>query len=107
MAVKALRAGASAFEGYASSTTIMGRAKFELEVLMMDMLRELDRYAGRAWRAYELGEADLFEALNARKSAHEARREAASSRLDVHQSAARLLLDGHRLWSYESSHAAH
>ena len=72
-----------------------------------DMLRELDRYAGLAWRAYELGEADLFEALNARKSAHEARREAATSRLDVHESAARLLLDGHRLWSYESSHAAH
>lgn len=42
MAVKALRAGASAFEGYSSSTTIMGRAKFELEVLMMDMLRELE-----------------------------------------------------------------
>lgn len=42
MAVKALRAAASAFEGYASSTAIMGRAKFELEILLMDMLRELE-----------------------------------------------------------------
>ncbi|MFP5222301.1 MAG: hypothetical protein ACLGSA_08435 [Acidobacteriota bacterium] len=42
LAVKALRAGASAFEGYSSSTSIMGRAKFELEVLLMDMLRELE-----------------------------------------------------------------
>lgn len=72
-----------------------------------DMLRHLGQYAGLAWRAYELGEADLFEALNARKSAHDARREAATSRLEVHESAARLLLDGHRLWSPESGHAAH
>lgn len=72
-----------------------------------EMLRQMDRYASLVWRAYELGEADLFEALNARKSAHDARREAATSRLDVHESAARLLLDGHRLWSYEPGHAAH
>ncbi|WP_243360375.1 hypothetical protein [Fundidesulfovibrio terrae] len=42
MAVRALQAGASAFESYATSTAIMGRAKFELEVLLMDMLRELE-----------------------------------------------------------------
>lgn len=71
------------------------------------MLQQLGQYAGLAWRAYELGEADLFEALNARKSAHDARRAAAKSRLDVHESAARLLLDGHRLWLSESGHAAH
>ncbi len=72
-----------------------------------DMLQELERYAGLAWRAYELGEADLYEALNARKSAHDARRETATSRLDVHESAARLLLDGHQLWMPESGHAVH
>jgi tetratricopeptide (TPR) repeat protein len=42
MAIRALRAGASAFEAYSKSTAIMGRAKFELEVLLMDMLRELE-----------------------------------------------------------------
>jgi outer membrane protein TolC len=72
-----------------------------------EMLHQLGQYAGLAWRAYELGEADLFEALNARKSAHDARREAATSRLDVHESAARLLLDGHRLWPPEPGHSAH
>jgi outer membrane protein TolC len=72
-----------------------------------EMVLQLERYAGLAWRAYELGEADLYEALNARKSAHDARRETATSRLDVHESAARLLLDGHQLWMPESGHAAH
>ncbi len=72
-----------------------------------EMALQLERYAGLAWRAYELGEADLYEALNARKSAHDARRETATSRLDVHESAARLLLDGHQLWMSESGHAAH
>ena len=72
-----------------------------------EMALQLDRYAGLAWRAYELGEADLYEALNARKSAHDARRETATSRLDVRESAARLLLDGHQLWMPESGHAAH
>jgi outer membrane protein TolC len=72
-----------------------------------EMALQLDRYAGLAWRAYELGEADLYEALNARKSAHDARRETATSRLDVRESAARLLLDGHQLWLSESGHAAH
>ena len=59
-----------------------------------EMALQLERYAGLAWRAYELGEADLFEALNASKSAHDARRETANSRLAVRESAARLLLTG-------------
>lgn len=42
MAMEALSASARAFESYASSTAIMGRAKFELEILLMDMLRELE-----------------------------------------------------------------
>ncbi len=42
MAIKALRAASGAFESYATSTAIMGRAKFELEVLLLDMLRELE-----------------------------------------------------------------
>lgn len=40
--MKALTAASSAFESYATSTAIMGRAKFELEVLLADMLRELE-----------------------------------------------------------------
>ncbi|WP_243438446.1 tetratricopeptide repeat protein [Fundidesulfovibrio soli] len=42
MATKALAAGSKAFEAYATSTAIMGRAKFELEILLADMLRELE-----------------------------------------------------------------
>lgn len=42
MGVKALRSASSAFEAYSTSTAIMGRAKFELEVLLQDMLRELE-----------------------------------------------------------------
>lgn len=72
-----------------------------------EMVLQLERYAGLAWRAYELGEADLHEALNARKSAYDARRETATSRFDVHESAARLLLDSHQLWLPEAGHAAH
>jgi len=41
MAVKALQCAGKAFEGFAESTMIMGRAKFELEILLADMLREL------------------------------------------------------------------
>ncbi|GFK93464.1 hypothetical protein NNJEOMEG_01297 [Fundidesulfovibrio magnetotacticus] len=42
MAIKALNSASSAFEAYSTSTSIMGRAKFELEVLLLDMLRELE-----------------------------------------------------------------
>ena len=42
IAIKALTAGASAFAAYANSTAIIGRAKFELEILLLDMLRELE-----------------------------------------------------------------
>lgn len=41
-AVKALKSAAAAFETFASGTSIMGRAKFEIEVLLLDMLRELE-----------------------------------------------------------------
>ncbi|MDO9226745.1 MAG: TolC family protein [Pseudomonadota bacterium] len=63
-----------------------------------EMARHLDGYADLAWRAYQMGETPLWEALNARKSTRDARREALLSRLDVHEAAARLLLDSHRLW---------
>jgi tetratricopeptide (TPR) repeat protein len=41
-AIKALRAGATAFESYASTTAVVGRAKFELDVMLLDMLREFE-----------------------------------------------------------------
>lgn len=41
-AVKALCCAGRAFDGFATSTKIMGRAKFELEILLADMLRELE-----------------------------------------------------------------
>ncbi len=41
-AVKALGCAGRAFEGFAESTKIMGRGKFELEILLADMLRELE-----------------------------------------------------------------
>lgn len=70
------------------------------------MTQQLDGYAELAWRAYELGETALWEALNARKSARDARRETLLSRLDTHEAAARLLLDTHRLWPFERDHAS-
>jgi len=42
MGIKALGAASKAFESYSTSTAIMGRAKFELEILLADMLRELE-----------------------------------------------------------------
>lgn len=42
MAVEALNAASRAFDSYVNSTAIMGRAKFELEILLQDMLRELE-----------------------------------------------------------------
>jgi len=42
MSVKALQAASSAFEAYAAGTSIVGRAKLELEILLLDMLRELE-----------------------------------------------------------------
>lgn len=42
MGIEALKAASRAFDSYSSSTAIMGRAKFELEILLMDMLRELE-----------------------------------------------------------------
>jgi len=63
-----------------------------------EMARQLDSYAALAWRAYQMGETPLWEALNARKSARDARRETLLSRLDMHEAAARLLLDSHKLW---------
>lgn len=71
-----------------------------------NMALQLDGYAELAWRAYQLGESTLWEALNARKSARDARREAMLSRLDAHEAAARLLLDTHRLWPFERDHAS-
>jgi outer membrane protein TolC len=70
------------------------------------MAQQLDGYAELAWRAYQLGETALWEALNARKSARDARRETLLSRLDTHEAAARLLLDTHRLWPFERDHAS-
>jgi outer membrane protein TolC len=69
-----------------------------------EMARQLDGYADLAWRAYQMGETPLWEALNARKGARDARREALLSRLDVHEAAARLLLDSHRLWPMKEAH---
>ena len=42
MSVKALQSAGSALDGYASSRSIIGRAKLELEILLQDMLRELE-----------------------------------------------------------------
>ena len=69
-----------------------------------EMAGQMERYAELAWRAYQLGETPLWEALNARRSARDARRETLLSRLDVHEAAARLLLDSHRLWPLQESH---
>ncbi len=69
-----------------------------------EMARQLDGYADLAWRAYQMGETPLWEALNARKGARDARREVLLSRLDVHEAAARLLLDSHRLWPMREDH---
>jgi outer membrane protein TolC len=71
-----------------------------------NMAQQLDGYAELAWRAYQLGETALWEALNARKSARDARRETLLSRLDTHEAAARLLLDTHQLWPFERDHAS-
>lgn len=71
---------------------------------LQDMSQQLNDYADLAWRAYQLGEAPLWEALNARKSAQDARREAMLSRLDTHEAAALLLLDSHQLWPLEKDH---
>ncbi|OYY95011.1 MAG: hypothetical protein B7Y41_05520 [Hydrogenophilales bacterium 28-61-23] len=71
---------------------------------LKDMSLQLNGYAELAWRAYQLGETSLWEALNARKSAQDARREAMLSRLDAHETAARLLLDSHQLWPFERDH---
>jgi outer membrane protein TolC len=71
-----------------------------------NMALQLDGYAELAWRAYQLGESTLWEALNARKSARDARREVMLSHLDAHEAAARLLLDTHRLWPFERDHAS-
>ncbi len=69
-----------------------------------EMARQLDGYADLAWRAYQMGETPLWEALNARKGVRDARREALLSRLDVHEAAARLLLDSHMLWPMREDH---
>jgi outer membrane protein TolC len=71
---------------------------------LQNMSVQLNDYADLAWRAYQLGETSLWEALNARKSAQDARREVMLSRLDAHEAAARLLLDSHQLWPYEKDH---
>jgi outer membrane protein, heavy metal efflux system len=72
-----------------------------------EMAQQLNGYAELAWRAYQLGETALWETLNARKSALDARREAMLSRLDAHEAAARLLLDSHKLWFMEHGHPSH
>ncbi|MDP2432688.1 MAG: TolC family protein [Pseudomonadota bacterium] len=72
-----------------------------------EMARQLDSYAALAWRAYQMGETPLWEALNARKSARDARRETTLSRLDVHEAGARLLLDSHKLWPMAEKGAHH
>ncbi|MDP2833444.1 MAG: TolC family protein [Pseudomonadota bacterium] len=72
-----------------------------------EMARQLDSYAALAWRAYQMGETPLWEALNARKSARDARRETLLSRLDLHEAAARLLLDSHKLWPLAEKGAHH
>jgi cobalt-zinc-cadmium efflux system outer membrane protein len=72
-----------------------------------EMARQLDRYAEFAWRAYQLGETPLWEALNARRSARNAQRETLLSRLDVDEAAARLLLDSHKLWPMEENTPHH
>lgn len=40
--IKALECASRAFEVFATTKTVVGRAKFELEILLGDMLRELD-----------------------------------------------------------------
>jgi len=42
LAIKALNAASSALENYSTGASIMGRSRFELEVLLLDMLRELE-----------------------------------------------------------------
>ncbi len=69
-----------------------------------EVARQLDNYADVSWRAYQMGETPLWEALNARKGARDARRETTLSRLDAHETAARLLLDSHRLWPMREDH---
>ena len=71
------------------------------------MARQLDGYADLAWRAYQMGETPLSEALNARKGALDARREATLARLDANEAAARLLLDSHRLWPLDEQAEHH
>jgi len=70
----------------------------------LEMAVQLETYAALAWRAYQLGESALWEALNARKSARDTLREAMLTRLDAHEAAARLLLDSHRLWPLSLDH---
>ena len=69
-----------------------------------EMAGQLEGYADLAWRAYQMGETPLWEALNARRSARDAHREVLLSRLDVHEAAARLLLDSHGLWPLQEGH---
>lgn len=61
-------------------------------------MAQLREYADLAWRAYQLGESGLAEALNARKSALEAERESVGARLAASEAIARLMLDTHQLW---------
>lgn len=58
--------------------------------------------AERVARARELGEADFAEVLRARRLALDASLRAESVRIDALEARARLLLDAHRLWDFES-----
>lgn len=70
-------------------------------------MAQLREYADLAWRAYQLGESGLAEALNARKSALEAERESVGARLAASEAVARLMLDTHQLWLPAEAEAHH
>lgn len=69
--------------------------QYQARTSAMAQLRE---YADLAWRAYQLGESGLADALNARKAALEAERESIAARLAASEAVARLMLDTHQLW---------
>lgn len=67
----------------------------------------VERHADLTRRAYDLGELNLYEVLQARRAALEARLAAEQERLAANRAIARLLLDAHSLWLAEPDEDEH
>ena len=68
-----------------------------------ESLLSFQKQAEGAVRAYQLGEGNLSESLNARRLALEARLNEIAARADALESYYRLKLDAHQLWSFHQA----